>query len=70
MDSHSDQPDSETPIGSGMIEKMLERLKQIFDGHTPEQKQKAMDHLTERIREDDGTHEDDEKGDRAEDQQT
>jgi hypothetical protein len=59
MDSHSDQPDSETPISSGMMEKMVERLKQIFDGHTPDQKQKAMNHLTERIRENDGTQEDD-----------
>jgi hypothetical protein len=59
MDSHSDQPDSETPISSGMMEKMLERLKQIFDGHTLDQKQKAMNHLTERIREDDGTQESD-----------
>ena len=66
MDSHSDQPDSETPISSGMMEKMLERLKQIFDGHNPEQKQKAMDHLTERILDDDGTQKHNEKSDNAE----
>ena len=51
-----------------MMEKMLERLKQIFDGHTPEQKQKAMDHLTERIRDHDGTQKDNEKSDDAEGQ--